>query len=153
MNVEELSMEETQKEIHLKHLNGEPIFRIGTIEGQEYIDFHVFGSFSVLDSTDKVLFSSIQSDMKWRVKIKESKSGSEKFRLMLYETFDAKRCESKLKIAQKFDPEAKIEVLGGNIFLDNKKINNNVKYVIDLRCNSPVQVFKSTRGINDYILV
>lgn len=130
MNLKESIMEEILQDIHLEHHHGEPIFRIGTINGQEYIDFHVFGSFSVLDSTEKVLFPSIKSDMKWRVKIKESKAGSEKFRLILYETFEAKRIENKLKIAQKFDPEAKIEVLGGNIFLDEIKINSNVKYVV-----------------------
>jgi SpoIID/LytB domain protein len=123
-------MVETPKDIYLKHHEGEPVFRIGVIEGQEYIDFHVFGKFSVIDSTDKIMFSGIKSDMKWRVKIKESKIGSEKYRLVLYETFDAKRIEGKLKIAQKFDPDAKIEVLGGNIYLDERKINNNTKYVI-----------------------
>ena len=123
-------MVETSKDIHLNHHDGEPIFRIGVVEGQEYIDFHVFGTFSVMDSSDKIMFSAIKSDMKWRVKIKESKNGSEKYRLILYETFDAKRIENKLKIARKFDPDAKIEVLGGNIFLNEKKINNNTKYVI-----------------------
>ena len=123
-------MLETSKDIHLNHHDGEPIFRIGVIEGQEYIDFHVYGTFSIMDSSDKVMFSAIKSDMKWRVKLKESKIGNEKFRLILYETFDAKRIETKLKIAQKFDPDAKIEVLGGNIFLNEKKINNNTKYVI-----------------------
>ena len=96
------------------------------------------------------MFSAIKSDMKWRVKIKESKNGSEKYRLILYETFDAKRIENKLKIARKFDPDAKIEVLGGNIFLNEKKINNNTKYVIiagdygtDLEARKEFKKFKS----------
>jgi SpoIID/LytB domain protein len=118
------------KELHLPHLNGEPIVRIGTIQGQEYLDFHVLGEFSILDSSEKMILDAVDSDLKWRVKMKDNRAGSEKFRLILYETFDRKRVEKKLSIAQKFDPEARIEVLGGDIYLEERQINNNIKFVI-----------------------
>ncbi len=123
-------MDEQLKDIHLPHRDGEPVFRIGVIEGQEYIDFHVFGEFSVLDSSEKTIISPTTSDLKWRVKIKESKAGSERFRLILYESFHRKNIEEKLQIAQQYDPDARIDIFGGNIFLDDRKINNNTKYVI-----------------------
>jgi stage II sporulation protein D len=118
------------RDIHLPQINGEPVFRIGVIEGQEYIDFHVFGEFSVIDSSEKVLIDPLNSDIKWRVKIKESKAGSEKYQLILYESFDSKRIEEKLKLAKKYNSQAKIVNFGGNIFLNNRKINNNSKFVI-----------------------
>ncbi len=123
-------MPDNVNDINLNHQNGEPIFRIGVIEGQEYIDFYVFGEFSVIDSAGIVLIPPVNSKLKWRVKIKESKPGSQRFRLILYESFDAQRIAKKLKLAQQFDPEARIEVFGGNIFLNEKKINTNTKYVI-----------------------
>ncbi len=123
-------MEENLKDIHLNHINGEPIFRIGIIEGQEFIDFNVLGEFTVMDSSEKVIIPETNSRLKWRVKIKESKAGSERFRLILYESFNRERIEEKLKLTHQYDPDAAIEILGGNIFLDEQKINNNTKYVI-----------------------
>jgi stage II sporulation protein D len=123
-------MTENLRDIHLKSLNGEPVVRIGVISNQEFIDFHVFGEFSVFDSENNTIIPPLKSDMKWRVKIQESKAGTERFKLILYETFHQSRIEEKFKIAQQLDPEVKIEILGGNIFLENKKINNNTKYVL-----------------------
>jgi SpoIID/LytB domain protein len=125
-----VQMTDQVKEITLRHHNGEPVVRIGVIEGQEYIDFHVFGEFSVQDSNDNIMLSSVRSDLKWRVKVKDNKPGTEKFRLILYESFDKKRIEEKLKVAKKLDPEARIEILGGNLYLEERLINNNVKFVI-----------------------
>ena len=118
------------REIHLSHINGEPVFRIGVIEGQEYIDFHVFGEFSIVDSSEKVLINPLSSDIKWRVKIKESKAGEEKYHLLLSESSDLQKIEEKLKLAKQFEPQARTVTLGGNIFLNNRKINNNTKFVI-----------------------
>lgn len=123
-------MKDNSRDIHLNALHGEPIIRIGIIEAQDFIDFHVFGEFSILDSENNILINKLNSDLKWRVKIKESKAGSERFHLILYETFHKKRIEEKFKIAKRFDPEVQIEILGGNIFLENRKINNNTKYVL-----------------------
>ncbi|GAB4368434.1 MAG: hypothetical protein Kow0042_09620 [Calditrichia bacterium] len=116
--------------IHLKEINNEPIFRIGIVEGQEFIDFKVFGEFTIVDASEKVLIDNIKSNLKWRVKIKDSKVGRENFHLDLYESYSKQRIEEKLRIARRFDPEATIEVLGGDIYLQERKINNNIKYVI-----------------------
>lgn len=118
------------REIHLSQMNGEPVFRIGVIEGQEYIDFHVFGEFKVVDSSNTTLINPLTSDMKWRVKIKESKPGSEIYRLILYESFDPQRIEEKLQLAKQYDAQATIATYGGKIFLNNQPINDNTKFVI-----------------------
>jgi SpoIID/LytB domain protein len=123
-------MTDNSIEIYLTDLRGEPILRIGIIEAQEYIDFHVFDEFSIFDSANKVIIPNLRSDLKWRVKIKESKGGTDIYRLILYESFDEKRIEDKLSIAKKFDSEAFIKILGGNIHVKEQMINNNAKYVI-----------------------
>lgn len=123
-------MREETKNIQLKELDGEPVFRIGIVQNQEFIDFRVFGEFQVVDAEDNVILPKLKSNLKWRVKIKESKPGSEQFHLILYETFNPDRAEEKLQIARRFDPEVKLEVLGGNIYLSDRKINTNTKYVL-----------------------
>ncbi len=123
-------MKDNSKEIYLKDLNGEPVVRIGIVEAQDYIDFRISGEFSIVDSTDITLINKIKSNRKWRVKIKESKAGSEKFHLVLYESFEKERVEEKLKSAIKYDPEATIEELGGDIYLGETLINNNTKYIL-----------------------
>ena len=118
------------REIHLKELNGEPIFRIGLFDDQEYLDFRVFGKFSLQDEEGNDLIKNIKSNLKWRIKIKESKPGKEVFHLYLYESYHKDRIEKKLEIAKQYDENAHIVVLGGDIYLQGKKINNNTKYVI-----------------------
>ena len=91
-------MRENPKDINLNTLNGEPVVRIGVIDNQEFIDFHVFGEFSIVDSENNTIIPSLKSDMKWRVKIQESKAGSERFHLILYESFHEQRIEEKFKL-------------------------------------------------------
>jgi hypothetical protein len=91
-------MTENLRDIHLNSLNGEPVVRIVVISNQEFIDFHVFGEFSVIDGENNTIIPSLKSDLKWRVKIQESKAGSERFHLILYETFHQNRIEEKFKI-------------------------------------------------------
>ncbi len=123
-------MTEEIRSIKLPEKNGEPVFRIGILENQNFLDFKVMGKFSVCDAEGNVLIENITSDLKWRVKIKESRAGKEVYHLILYQSFHRDRIEEKLKIAQKYDPDARIEVLGGDIYLGDRKINNNTKYII-----------------------
>ncbi len=122
--------EEKNQEIYLKDLNGEPIFRIGLFEGQDYIDFRVSGEFNIVDAEDKPIISGINTNLKWRVKIKDSKPGNEQFNLLLYETFNPDRIDERLEVARKYDPDVTVQVLGGDIYLSDKKINNNTKYTL-----------------------
>jgi len=123
-------MTEGIRTIHLPEKNGEPVFRIGILEDQDFLDFKVMGKFSVTDAEGNVLIENITSDLKWRVKVKESRAGKEVFHLILYQSFNKERIEEKLQIARKYDPDARIEVLGGNIYLGDRRINNNTKYII-----------------------
>jgi SpoIID/LytB domain protein len=123
--------ENQMRQIHLKHLNSQPLFRIGLFEDQEFIDFRVMGKFSLMDSEGKELIKNVKSDLKWRIKIKESRFGKERFFLVLFESFNRELVEQKLEIAQKkIDDSAKIQILGGDICLDGRKVNNNTKYII-----------------------
>lgn len=123
-------MESSGRKIHLKHLKGQPLFRISVFRGQEYVDFKVMGKFNVEDGEGNEIIRKVKSSLKWRVKIKESKPGKSRYFLVLYESFDKARVEQKLKLAQHIDEKAKIQVVGGDIFLDNRKINNNTKYML-----------------------
>jgi stage II sporulation protein D len=118
------------QEIHLDNFNGEPIFRIGIVEEQDYIDFYINRKFSVIDSSENILISGIDSSLKWRVKIKESTPGAEKFHLILFETYNSDRVKEQLEVARTYDSAARIETLGGHIYLGGKKINDNTKYII-----------------------
>ncbi|OPX34967.1 hypothetical protein B1H10_02330 [candidate division KSB1 bacterium 4484_188] len=117
-------------DIHLQDRNGEPVFRIGIIENQEYLDFRVDGTFSIYDGAGNLLNSKIKSNLKWRVKISESRPGSEVFHLILFESYNYERAQKQLEIARQVDPETVIEVLGGDIYLADRKINNNTKYIL-----------------------
>ena len=125
-------MDNSMSKYQLKHLNGEPIFRIGLFTGQEYIDFRVMGKFSLQDGNGNEVAKKISSDLKWRVKIKESKAGKEHYFLVLYESSDKKSVDDKFKIAKKIDPSAEIRTLGGENYLLNRKISDNTKYIISV---------------------
>jgi stage II sporulation protein D len=123
-------MKDQPQKITLKNQDCEPVFRIGVIEGQEYIDFRVEGKFSILDENENPIINNITSSIKWRVKIKESKAGTEHYQLILCESFNWNKIQEKLEIAQKIDLEVEIMVLGGDVYLCDKKINNNTKYAL-----------------------
>lgn len=123
-------MDSEIKDFHLDELYNEPLLRIGIFDSQDYLDFKSMGKFTIQNDEGKDLLKSINSDLKWRIKIKESKSGKEKFFLVLFESFDKELVEEKLKIAQRIDENVFIRSFGGNIFFQNRKINNNTKYVL-----------------------
>jgi stage II sporulation protein D len=132
-------MDNEIKDFHLKELNNEPLLRIGIFDSQEYADFKVMGSFAVQDDDGNDLIKSIDSELKWRVKIKDSKLGRENFLLVLFESFDKELAEEKLSHAKKIDNSAFVRSLGGNIFFQNRKINNNTKYILAVG-NYPTEI-------------
>ena len=123
-------MDNDIKDFHLNALNEEPLLRISIFDSQEYLDFKAMGKFTIQDDDGNDLIKSINSDLKWRIKIKESRSGKEKYFLVLFESFDKEMVEEKLEIAKKIDENVFIRTLGGNIFFQNRKINNNTKYIL-----------------------
>lgn len=123
-------MKENVRDMQLRDINCEPIIRVGIIEGQEYIDFRILEKFSILDENEKAIFSNINSGRKWRVKIKESKPGIEKYQLVIYESFNLSQIQEKFELVKKYAPDTEIRKLGGDTYLCGKKINNNTKYVL-----------------------
>ncbi len=114
----------------LKTHDGQPVFRIGIFNGQEYIDFRVMGKFSVMDREGNQLISNVESDLKWRVKIKESRPGKEHYFLIVYESYHKAQAEQKLEQIQKIDPTAKMIELGADLYLGERRVNTNIKYVV-----------------------
>ena len=116
--------------IDLKTVNDEPVFRIGLFEGQDFIDFRVEGKFNVENENGEVLIKNVESDLKWRIKIKESRPGKEHYFLILYEALDEKKVLEKLESAREYDPNVQIRTIGGDIYLNGKKLTNNTKYLL-----------------------
>ena len=123
-------MEKKTQQLHLKQIDGEPVFRIHLFENQEMVDFKVGDQFTVEDADGNPLIKNVKSNLRWRVKTKTSSSGKVYYYLVLYETFDPLRAEAKLASARKIAPEAKLLTLGGDIFLNDKKVNSNTKYCV-----------------------
>lgn len=123
-------MENSVTKIQLNLQNDQPIFRIGVFESQEYVDFKVDGKFTVTDGNGNTQIKNVSSDLKWRVKIKESQPGKDSYFLVLYESSDKEAVEAKMEIALKFNPEVSMDTLGGDIFIGDRKVNNNSKYIL-----------------------
>lgn len=123
-------MEKDIQAYHLNQVKGQPVFRIGLFSGQEYIDFRVMDKFSLYDSEGNLLIENIKSDLKWRIKVKESRPGKERYFLVVFESFNKARAKEKLQIVRNIDSTAELKVLGGDVFLNKRKVNNNAKYVI-----------------------
>jgi len=132
-------MENEIKDFQLKEMNSEPLLRIGIFDSQEYVDFKVMGRFTVQDEAGNDLIKSINSDLKWRVKIKDSKPGKENFFLVLFESFEKELVEAKLDHARTIDKSVFTRSLGGNIFFQNRKISNNTKYILAVG-NYPTEI-------------
>jgi len=123
-------MQEETNNVFLKESDNEPLMRIALFESQDFLDLKIMGEFSVADENGNMLINPVTSELKWRVKIKDSKPGKEQFFIVLFESFQFELTEEKLKIAKKIDENVEIKRLGGNVYFKDKKINNNVKYVL-----------------------
>ncbi|GAB4190382.1 MAG: hypothetical protein Kow00108_25960 [Calditrichia bacterium] len=119
-----------KKKFELKHLDGEPIIRVGVFQGQNHVDFILKDPFDVFDLDGNVLIKNVHNSRRWRVKIKEQIAGKEVFELILFETPNENLALERLKEAQDISEQARIEVLGGEIYLNESKVNENVKYQI-----------------------
>ncbi len=123
-------MEGSAAKYQLKQVNGEPVFRVGLFRNQEHVDFKVMGKFSLQDETGADLVKKISSDLKWRVKIKDSKPGKEQFFLVIFDSFSKEVAEQQLKKVKALDDSAELKVLGGENYVQNRKISTNTKYII-----------------------
>ena len=84
-------MDNDIRDFHLKEQNEQPLLRISIFDSQEYLDFKAMGKFTIQDDDRNDLLKSINSDLKWRIKIKESRSGKKKYFLVLSSGFSSCR--------------------------------------------------------------
>ncbi len=116
--------------INLKHENGEPLIRILLFEGQQWIDFVLKQPFDIYDLKGNLIEADISSKLRWRIKVKESEPGKAVYRLILWETTVKKEATKKLSEIKNIDPGAVLDEIGGEIYIDDRFIINNVKYRI-----------------------
>ena len=64
-------------------LQSTPVLRVGLLEGFERVDFHLKGSFDICTLSGDVIYSGIESELRWRSKIEESTSSVFTFNVLL----------------------------------------------------------------------
>jgi SpoIID/LytB domain protein len=116
------------RKFDLNHVNGEPIIRVGVFQGQDHIDFILKEPFDIQDLEGNVLAANVHNSHRWRVKIKEQIAGKEIYELILFETPYENHATDRLKEAKQLSEEVKLELVGGEIYLNGEFINENVRY-------------------------
>lgn len=117
-----------KKKYYLPHKDGEPVLRVGVFQGQDNVDFLIKDPFDITDLDGNVLASGIHNNRRWRVKIKDQIAGKEMYELILFETYDEQIAMKRLAEARGIDPAVDVALVGGDVYLGDTKIHENVKY-------------------------
>ncbi len=84
----------------LMNKEGMPIVRVGIIDNENVVDFKVDCKFLILDKNDNVIMDSVESRLKWRVKVEKDEKAKFKYGILLNEF---KKKEEAEKLAERFD--------------------------------------------------
>jgi len=114
-------------DINLKTISGQPSIQVNTFKKQKHVDLHYNpGDFDLFDLGGKKLFEGEQHPGKWRIKVKQGKSLSYDYFLILKES----------KNRTGFDDEfgkfkgVRLHHVGGKISIDAHVVTSNDKYLL-----------------------
>lgn len=104
-----------------------PILRIGILEGFERVDFHLNGCFDITDLSGSIIYKDLESELRWRSKIEQSKPSEFNYSVLLKSFTDKAKADSvSSDLAQKGYPAHVIEIgdqqsMTGNTSVDSRK--------------------------------
>ena len=104
-----------------------PVLRIGLLEGFERVDFHLNGLFDITDLSGNLIYKDLESELRWRSKIEQSKPSRFIYRVLLKSYTDKVKADSvSSSLAQKGYPAHVLEIgdqqtINGNTSVDSRK--------------------------------
>ncbi len=111
----------------LNTTDGQPLIRINTFNKQKYVDLQYNpDDFKLFLLDGKELFGEIDHSGQWRIKVKKAKPLCYEYFLILRESDDRKNLEKELNKLSGIS----IHRVGGQIFIDNKQVTENEKYLL-----------------------
>ena len=108
---------------------GQPLIRIGLLEGYEKIDFRVKGAFRLTKLDGSPILTSLESDLKWRSKPEGPVQPARFTYSVLAEVSPTER-EAQLA-ARKYEEKGfitTIQKIGGSILFNGRELGNNQRY-------------------------
>ncbi|MDK9700797.1 MAG: SpoIID/LytB domain-containing protein [bacterium] len=112
-------------------LDGQPLIRIGLLEGYEKIDFRVKGQFRITKLDGSVILSNHNSDLKWRSK-PEGTVQTARFTYSVLAEVGSNELEAQ-QLCRKYEQKgvaATLQKIGGSIVVNNREVGNNTRYRI-----------------------
>ncbi len=109
--------------------NGQPLIRIGLLEGYEKIDFKIKGGFRLTKLDGTPILTNHHSDLKWRSK-PESKVQEARFTYCVMADVFPTEMEA-IQGCKKYDAKnihTAIQKIGGAIMFNGREIGNNTRY-------------------------
>ncbi|MDW7682387.1 MAG: hypothetical protein SCK70_17615, partial [bacterium] len=105
-----------------------PKLRIGFIEKRDYFDFKIDGTFSVYNDLGYAILSGVSSPIQWRIRAEDRQPAKYNYNILVgVFTKREKAAEQEYQLLEK-GIGARIQKIGGKVFIKSKLINDNSKY-------------------------
>ncbi len=117
--------------INFPTLNGQPAVNICIFKNQQYVDLkydtHLF---DVYDLRGNKVLENIEENRTWRIKIKQANPAKYQYYLILRESVNLDTIKQLFSSYQKHENNLSIVGVGGDVYLYDKAVTSNKKYVI-----------------------
>ncbi|MBL7191572.1 SpoIID/LytB domain-containing protein [bacterium] len=125
----EAASEEYYSEINI---TGIPQIRVGILEGYERVDFRLLGNFRVEDLDGNVIFSNLNSGLKWRTVVEEAEPADISHRVLI-KSFSARQdAEQFAEQLRSNSYPAKVMEMGKIVKIDGRLVNDTRRYRVVL---------------------
>lgn len=106
--------------------NNEPILNIQVFGAKRFVDFKFNpADYDIVDHNGRHILLEVDKDRMWRVKIKQAAPSKYEYYLILKESLDSAPIQAEFNHMQKMHTKLKVIGVGGDIFINRKKVNNN----------------------------
>ena len=117
--------------IQLKAINEQPLIRICAFKRRSHVDIQYNPrEFDLYDLQGNLLFGDVKHKGFWRIKVKSSESPNYNYYIILNESQSRERLTGYLEKYQEASAPATIKEVGGEIYLDGRRISRNEKYLL-----------------------
>ncbi len=124
------NLEESLPKIVVKQFPGEPVLRIGFMEGYEKIDFRVSGKFNLVDLEGDPIFSGVSSRLKWRSLMEGAHGATFIYSVLVTACREESEAIELVEKLRRLYPQVRMQRLGGQLVISGEMVNDNTKYRI-----------------------
>jgi len=111
---------------------GEPLIRLGLVEGESNVELKVAGPFTLLNGAGQPIFQKTQSDLRWRVKATECEPAQFRYAFILGQFKDKEQANKIVQIISNKGLGVRVEAKKSSVQINDRCCRKNNYYEIKI---------------------